>query len=291
MPNWCNTKIYFTGKKENLDLLHKDLIEFCRQIDDNKESSSFKNFMIFKKLAKKEELINGLYTRSNIEEFNLKDDGLLLTLEEAWNVNPNIPFIFAELYGLMYEVYSTDFDQYKFVNTDLYSKCFLVRYIAIPNKGYGIAAGVGNTYGNSYDDLIHSIRCKEKGVSYLKDASDDEESIKERWQIFEYSNSIEGISKDFIDLANARIKRKNNCISIMKTIFMDEHLTDGEMLRLIAAFNTMYLNTDQDMEEFSVEFNFVVDSILNNRVPIELTYLSDFIDEVCDIVPRIKEYM
>jgi hypothetical protein len=53
----------------------------------------------------------------------------------------------------------------------------------------------------------------------------------------------------------------------------------------------MYYNTDQDATEFGAEYYYVSDSIMSNRLPYKLEYLSDeFRDILMEEYPFLRNY-
>lgn len=70
----------------------------------------------------------------------------------------------------------------------------------------------------------------------------------------------------------------------MKTIKLDTTLKREDKLCLIRHFYESYYGTDQDIDIFAVEFYDVVGKILNDEIPVELDYLSEYEKEMLNIL-------
>ena len=72
---------------------------------------------------------------------------------------------------------------------------------------------------------------------------------------------------------------------MVKTIKKD--LTKEQKMILIETFHEMYYNTDQDTEEFAVEFYKVVNLLIDGYVPVQLEYLEDFKEAILKLIKEI----
>lgn len=72
---------------------------------------------------------------------------------------------------------------------------------------------------------------------------------------------------------------------MIETIKKD--LTTEQKMILIETFHEMYYNTDQDTEEFAVEFYKVVNLLIDGYVPVQLEYLEDFKEAILKLIKEI----
>lgn len=72
---------------------------------------------------------------------------------------------------------------------------------------------------------------------------------------------------------------------MIETIKKD--LTKEQKMILIETFHEMYYNTDQDTEEFAVEFYKVVNLIIDGYVPVQLEYLEDFKEAILKLIKEV----
>lgn len=70
----------------------------------------------------------------------------------------------------------------------------------------------------------------------------------------------------------------------MKTIELDTTFKKEDKLRIIRHFYESYYGTDQDVEVFAVEFYDVVGKILNDEIPVKLNHLSEYEEDMLNIL-------
>lgn len=66
-------------------------------------------------------------------------------------------------------------------------------------------------------------------------------------------------------------------------------MTEVQKVELISNFHAWYYNTNQDVEEFSAEFYYVVSDILQDEVPIELEHLTEYTDILIKVLPDLAD--
>ena len=71
-------------------------------------------------------------------------------------------------------------------------------------------------------------------------------------------------------------------------VLINHELTDPQKLELIDLFHDWYCNTNQDTEDFSKEFYYVVEDILHGCIPVKLIYLDDYQDLLVEACPYLE---
>lgn len=100
--------------------------------------------------------------------------------------------------------------------------------------------------------------------------------------------------KDSNTLSNSNVSKINKVIELLNTISPSRisipniSMADSTKAQMIKFFYDKYFSTNQDAEEFSEEFYFVVGEISIGMVPIKLEYLTGFLEELVDVFSEFK---
>ena len=68
-------------------------------------------------------------------------------------------------------------------------------------------------------------------------------------------------------------------------------LTEEEKFELIKHFHYVYFQTDQSAVEFGAEFMYLVELILENKVPTKLLEMRDWEEHIIELFPRYEEFL
>lgn len=68
-------------------------------------------------------------------------------------------------------------------------------------------------------------------------------------------------------------------------------LTEVEKFELIKHFHYVYFQTDQSAVVFGAEYMYLVELILDDKVPTKLLEMVDWEDHIIELFPRYKEFL
>jgi hypothetical protein len=65
-------------------------------------------------------------------------------------------------------------------------------------------------------------------------------------------------------------------------------LSDDEVIEFIKFYHDCYFNTAQDVKDFAGEYFYVIGEIISGRIPIILSFLTDYKTELIEKFPQYK---